>query len=264
MGDISSQVRLSLESHGLRVESAGFDQNTFRDEPGYRRELLKAVEAFHPSVIFPIGNPLALSRAKSLLPDRSAAAVEDEGKIRILDQKVPFSCLMSELGVRQPYLYSSPEEAAGRDIIFKRDISFGGHGVHRPRNLESLRNLIGHQRSGEPFLIEEYIEGDDWSVDAVRFDGVFRAGAYRTVSSRGNGPSTEREAADNPALAETARKILDHLDYKGICGFDFRIDAAGVPYILEANPRFTGGIGTQTASGFDIPYLLWENTRPTV
>lgn len=259
MGDISPTVRASLESHGLRVESTEFRQNTFRDEFGYTRALRKAVEAFHPTVIFPIGNPLALSRYKSSLPDGVTAAVEDEDKIIILDRKVPFSCLMSELGIRQPYFYATAEEAEGRDVIFKRDISFGGQGVHRPWNVAALKNLIAHQSPGEPYLIEDYIEGEDWSVDAIRFDGFFKAGAYKVLSANGKGPSLQRGTADFPALTDIARRILDHLDYNGICGFDFRVDADGNPYILEANPRFTGGIATQIESGLDLPFLLWEH-----
>ena len=258
MGDIAPTVRTSLEPHGLRVESVEFRQNTFRDEFGYTRALKKAVEAFGPKVVFPIGNPLALSRYKSSLPAGVTAAVEDEDKITILDRKVPFSCLMSELGVRQPHFYASAEEAEGRDVIFKRDISFGGQGVHRPWNVAALKNLIAHQSPGEPYLIEDFIEGEDWSVDAVRFDDFFRAGAYKVLSANGKGPSLQRRVSEFPALTDIAHAILDHLDYKGVCGFDFRVDAAGLPYILEANPRFTGGIATQIESGFDIPYLIWK------
>ncbi len=258
MGEIAPAVRRSLESHGLAVRSVDFAQNVFRDEWGYGRGLRKAVEAYVPSVVMPVGNPLALARFKPSLPEGVTAAVEDEDKIIMLDRKVPFSCLMNGMGIRQPHLYSSVEEASGRDVIFKRDISFGGHGVHRPRTSEALLRLIEHQSPGEPYLIEDYVEGEDWSVDAVRFDGFFRASTYRALSTKGNGPAIQREISDFPALADIARAILDHLDYKGVCGFDFKVDAAGIPYILEANPRFTGGISTQIDSGFDIPFLIWK------
>lgn len=258
MGNIGPIVRSSLESHGLSVTSAEFPQNIFRDEFGYGRGLMKAVDAFQPAVIFPIGDPLALSRLKKVLPAGVTAATESEEKLKTMGYKVPFSCLMSEMGIRQPFLYSSVEEADGQDVIFKRDVSFGGHGVHRPRTAESIMNLIAHQPEGEPYLIEEYIDGDDWSVDAVRFGDMFRYSAYRTVSSRGNGPSTRREIKNFPVLGEIAKAIMDHVDYNGVCGFDFKVDSAGIPYILECNPRFTGGIGSQIEAGFDIPYYLWE------
>ncbi|MDO5442118.1 MAG: ATP-grasp domain-containing protein [Bacteroidia bacterium] len=260
MGTIARTVRTSLESHGLRVENADFDQKVFRDEPGYRRELTKLIGEFNPEAVFPVGNPLALSRFKPLMTEGIVAAVENEDKIKLLDHKVPFSCLMSVMGVRQPYIYSSVEEADGHDVIFKRDVSFGGHGVHRPKNTDSLKNLIAHQPQGEPFLIEEYIDGDDFSVDAVRFDGFFKAASYKSIAATGgNGPSTLREAVNFPALESIAKAIMDRVGWHGACGFDFKVDANGVPYILECNPRFTGGIETQISSGFDIPYLIWEH-----
>lgn len=262
MGLIGPAVRKSLESHGLRVESAGFDQKIFRDEPGYRRELTKLIGCFSPAAVFPIGDPLALSRFKPFMPEGTIAAAEDEIKIKILDHKVPFSCLMSEMDIRQPFIYSSVEEADGHDVIFKRDVSFGGHGVHRPKTVGSLRNLIAHQPHGEPYLIEQYIDGEDYSVDAVRFDGFFKASSYKTVAAvGGNGPSSVREAVSFPALESIAQAIMDRVGWHGACGFDFKVDASDIPYILECNPRFTGGIETQIASGFDIPYLIWEHIK---
>lgn len=258
MGGISPAVRSSLESHGLSVCSADFEQKTFRDEAGYRRELFKAVNASGAGMVFPVGDTTALSRCKALLPEGVLAAVEDEQKIGILGQKVPFSCLMSRMGIRQPYLYSSIDEAEGKDIIFKRNVSYGGHGVHRPRDRKALMNLIAHQPDGEPYLIEEYIEGEDYSVDAIRFGENFTASAYKVLDAKGNGPSTSRMVMHCPSLEDTAKSIMDELSFKGICGFDFKVDANGKAYILECNPRFTGGISTQIESGFDIPFLLWQ------
>ena len=110
--------------------------------------------------------------------------------------------------------------------------------------------------SGKRFLTEEYIEGTDWSVDAVRFDGYFRCGCYRSLASNGQGPSLRREIGDNPRLEGYARRLLDAIDYHGVCGFDFRVDSSGKAYFLECNPRLTGGLSTQLQTGFNIPSIL--------
>lgn len=273
MGHIGEDVQYCLEQHSLKVARVDFPQNVFRDEFGYRRALLKEVELLSPSVIIPIGDSLAMARACQLLPSFTVAAVESEQKILRLGGKVSFSRLVSELGIRQPRLYESSndtglpsaEKARTMDkdeivqVVFKRDISFGGHGVHRPLSMQALDQLIAHQRPGEPYLIEEFIYGDDYSVDAVRFGSYFRAGAYKTLTSNGNGPSTERKAVQFPQLTEVARRIMDAVDYNGLCGFDFKVDKNGTPFILECNPRFTAGVRTQFESGFDIPYLLYSH-----
>ncbi len=52
--------------------------------------------------------------------------------------------------------------------------------------------------------------------------------------------------------------MVETIDYEGVCGMDFRRDSQGNWYFLECNPRFTGGIDTQIAAGFDIPYGYWR------
>ena len=271
MGAIAEDVRDSLVAHGLCVELMDFAQNVHKDEFGYRRKLLKTIALCRPRVIMPVGNPLTLSLMRDELPGDIVAAVERPELIRILDSKVAVSRLAAELGIRQPHIYSSPDEVGDRQVVFKRDISFGAQGVHLPWNRKSLDNLIAHQSPGEPYLIEDYIEGEDWSIDVLRMNGFVRSGVYKVLAHhpatgakpgfRGAmGPSVSRERRDFPELERMALAILDHLDYNGVCGMDFRVDADGVPYFLECNPRFTGGVSSQVSFGFDIPYLLWEKT----
>ena len=258
MGEIAGTVEKALQAEGLVSARVDFPQNIFRDEPGYRRELRQAIARVAPDVILPVGHPLALSRMRDDLAAMGIRAiVEREALIRQLDGKVSFSALASRLGIPQPRIYASPQEVEDAyGVVFKRDVSFGGHGVHQPRNMNSLLNLIAHQKPGEPYLIEDYIEGEDWSVDALRLGGEFRFSAYRSVASQGKGPSTRREMVEAPQLGEYASRIMEHLGYEGVCGFDFRVDAEGRAFILEANPRFTAGLESQLDAGFNIPALL--------
>ena len=283
MGNIGQDVRDALGVHGLDVRIMDFAQNVQRDEFGYRRLLMKTVAACRPRMIMPIGNPVTLAkiageaaagespRAFPGIWNGIVFAVESLDKIRQLDGKVSCSRLAASLGIRQPTIYSSPEEAGDRQVIFKRDISFGGQGVHLPWNRKSLDNLIAHQSPGEPYLIEEFIKGDDYSIDVLRFPGFIRTGCYKVVehhpasggSDRGSMcPSTQREMGTFPEIEQMALSILEKIDYNGICGMDFRVDAAGIPYFLECNPRFTGGVKSQVASGFDLPYLLYSHLLP--
>ncbi len=290
MGTIGQEVHASLAAHGLRVVSVPFMQNVFNDEPGYRRSLVRAISENCPKAVFPIGNPLAMSRFRNLVeqglplgeiinsrkiaPQTEEAvanaifAVEKEETVRLLDSKVQFYALAKELGLRQPALFHDADAIPENTrAVFKRDISFGGHGVHLPRNKEALRNLIAHQSPGEPYLIEEFIEGTDYSLDAVRTETELYCGAYMCISSKGNGPAEHREPLDrnDPVLAQMksyAETVLGHLGYHGICGFDFRADSSGQIYIIECNPRFTGGISAQLAAGLDLPWLLYRSVTP--
>jgi len=287
MGKIGRSVSDSLVSHGLKVVLEEFGQNVFRDEPGYRRNLVRAMVRHRPGTVFPIGNPLAMARFKGLIGKGAPLEeilhshrtdplweeavrgtriiVESEETIRLLDSQVSFFRFAGGLGIKQPELYATEEDIPeGVQIVFKRDISFGGHGVHLPKSRKALKNLIAHQSPGEPFLIQRYIEGEDYSLDAVRSDGRLFTGGYKCIASKGSGPSELREIldGDNPVLAqmrEYAGIVLERLDYHGVCGFDFRADREGQLYLLECNPRFTGGIASQTEAGFNIPWTAYQS-----
>ena len=276
MGDIGEAVGESLTTHGLRVQLIPFAQNTFRDESGYRRTLRQALTSCAPRMVWPVGHPLALSRlvhassddgmshlssADAWLRERLREVivpVSSPEVIMRLDSKVRCSHLAKELAIPQPAFYASAEEVTAYPVIFKRDRSFGGSGVYRPRTAEALRRLMANE-AGRPYLIEELVEGYDISVDIVRYDGCFHAACYRILSRRqGQGPASQREACEAPILVDYARRMLDAVNYQGVCGMDFRIGADGRVCFLECNPRFTGGVQAQRESGFDIPWLLYK------
>lgn len=96
----------------------------------------------------------------------------------------------------------------------------------------------------------------------IRFRDDFHSGGYRCIRPTGNGPAEKREMLEEgdkvlEQMRFDAKLILDSIDYQGICGFDFRADDSGTVYLIECNPRFTGGIASQIASGFDIPWILY-------
>jgi len=269
MGTIGPVVRDDFEKHGLDVMLVDFAQNTQRDEFGYRRLLGKVLKEVRPLMIIPIGHCLTLAKMKQegvgCLND-IIIPVETPEKIQLMDSKTRCSRFVSKLDVPQPRIYSLEEALSYEEfkntpilnLIFKREKSFGGSGVYRPKNLQSLKNLAEHE-PGNDFLIQDYIEGKDISVDCLRWKGEFFSSCYETLQKeQGQGPSTQRKATDCEKVKALAATILSALDYSGICGMDFRLDNAGNPYFLECNPRFCGGIKTQIESGFDLPYLLYK------
>lgn len=259
MADIGEIVAKDLTAHGRNVVLVDFPQNIFRDFSGYRRELFKAIDRYHPEMVIPVGDQLALAKLSAGLPYGTIAATDSEKNISVLDSKFHTYKLAESLEIPQPRLFT--EEDAPEKVIFKRDVSFGGSGVHLPKSRKSLHNLIDHE-NGTDYLIEEYICGEDISVDCIRFGGYFRAGCYKSISrTYTQGPAVTRMATDCPDAVKFAKIILDSIDYQGVCGMDFRRVADGKLYFLECNARFTGGLDTQIENGFDIPILLYSGFR---
>src|SRR5439155_6749548 len=45
---------------------------------------------------------------------------------------------------------------------------------------------------------------------------------------------------------------------EGYSEVEFRRDAAGVPYLMEINPRLSASVEIAVRSGVDFPYLLYQ------
>ena len=258
-------VRKSLSEHGVEVFLLD-GVNVRKDAPGFERALLRALAETGAGVILPIFYPEALAdlrdRLASLFPTisiSSATAVspfcraitfasggqpviiplEAADKIRLLDNKLSASRLATSLDICQPRVYEDPTaEDIHFPVVFKRALGQGGDSVYFPRDRRALDRLLA--TAGE-CIVQEYIPGENVSVDALRWDGFFYAAAYRVLEPAGKGVS----------------RLLDSIDYHGVCGVDFRVNDSG-SYFLECNPRFSGGVASAVASGFDIPYLYYR------
>ncbi len=265
MGNITDVAVRSLEGHGLKVRCMPFAQNTLRDECGYLRELRKSITLYNPHVIIPIGDATALSRfnANSVISD-TVIPVDIPENIELLNSKTGCYRLAVEAGIPQPHLFDDIRDIGTYPVIFKRDRSFGGTGVRKPSTRRALEQLIAKEKPDAKWLVQEYIDGQCYSIDIFMFNGMFEYGCYRTLSTdQGLGPSTLREHVDFPGLAEYAKRLLEPIEFKGVCGLDFIVDDKDRAYFLECNPRFTGGLQTQLDAGLDLPFL-WYNMAVTI
>ncbi len=62
-----------------------------------------------------------------------------------------------------------------------------------------------------------------------------------------------------PEIERYSKLILDKVDYKGVCGIDFKVNENTKEAVfIEVNARFTGGLATPMAGGFDIPYIVYS------
>ena len=164
-----------------------------------------------------------------------------------------------QAGVPIPKVYDRPEDVDVYPCVFKTVVGNSAKGVYFPRKYEELVRLADDY-AGTKTMIEEKVGGRDYSVDCVRWDGFFKATTYRALVTKtdGGGTTTQREIVSRPDLEEYAKQLLDFVNYKGVCGLDFRYDSdTGRAAFIEVNARFTGGLATPITAGFDIPWVLY-------
>lgn len=248
-------IRKDLEAKGLAV-AVMEGPNARKMTPAYLRALEKEILNTGPRMVVPVFFPEILAGHRDLFPG-VRIPLDDAAKIRRLDNKTSACALAAESGVPQPRMWQSPDEVDTYPLVFKRPEGQGGDSVYFPKTPQALRNLMRTAPSG--VILQEFIEGTDVCVDCLRWDGFFHAAAYRVLEPRMKGVSTLRESVEAGELGDYCRRMLDAVDYHGVCGFDFRVsETDGKAYFLECNPRFSGGIESALAVGFDIPWLYYR------
>lgn len=119
-------------------------------------------------------------------------------------------------------------------------------------DLESILKIF---RNG-PFpeiLVTEYLPGDEYSVDVFRnANGTVAIPRNRKDIRSGISFDTEIELRDD--IIKYSVKLAESLDLKYCFGFQFKLNEANVPMILESNPRIQGTMVASTYAGFNMIY----------
>ncbi len=112
-----------------------------------------------------------------------------------------------------------------------------------------LRALMAETETDNPvaFLVMQYLAGDERSVDCLAHEGEL----VRCVVRR-KGEGSAQVLEDNPAIVEMAAALTKALKLTGVYNVQFKDDERGTPYLLEINPRASGGLPMAMLSGLDF------------
>lgn len=233
----------------------------FTEEEAFIQVLKDKVAELRPRVLMPTHDEsVVIMRHRDEFPADLIIPYEGEEKLLLLANKAKSTELARKAGVPVPEVYKSIDEVKSYPVVFKTVIGNSAKGVFFPKDREELVKLMDEHKNEET-LLEEWIGGTDYSVDCVRWDGFCKTSVYHALVTKtdGGGTTTQREIVNMPQLEAAALKLMDAVDFHGVCGLDFRYDAEKnkIAYI-ETNARFTGGLATPVAAGFDIPWVVYK------
>lgn len=233
----------------------------FTDEAAFVSILKEKVNELHPKVLMPTHDEsVVIMRHRNEFPKDLVIPYENSEKLLMLADKAKSTEIARKAGVSIPEVYSSADDVKRFPVVFKTVIGNSAKGVYFPKNREELLKLMDEHKEEET-LLQEWIGGTDYSVDCVRWDGFCKMSVYHALVTKtdGGGTTTQREIVDLPQLEAEAKKLMDAVDFRGVCGLDFRYDPEvnRIAYI-ETNARFTGGLATPVAAGFDIPWVIYK------
>jgi predicted ATP-grasp superfamily ATP-dependent carboligase len=160
--------------------------------------------------------------------------------LRVHD-KAEFAELAASLNLAVPATALSQERdaaqtlARSQDFITKPRHSCAGAGVKLCRKGDSIPEV-------SDILVQQRIMGEEQSTCALAHEGKLRACVtYRGALMSGT-VAVRFERIENPAIEHWVSLFVQALNWTGFISFDFIVDAAGVPFAIECNPRLTSGV----------------------
>lgn len=116
--------------------------------------------------------------------------------------------------------------------------------------------------SGGTTLFQQFLTGRREAVSLLYANGKMHARfaqwAKRTEPPLG-GQSVLRQSIAIPSdIGDLAERLVREIELEGYSEVEFRRDSAGVPYLMEINPRLSASVEIAVRSGVDFPYLLYR------
>ncbi|WP_338252809.1 ATP-grasp domain-containing protein [Dictyobacter halimunensis] len=124
------------------------------------------------------------------------------------------------------------------------------------RAVEELTHL------GGTILFQQFLTGRREAISIMyanrEVHASFAQWARRTEPQLG-GTSVLRQSIAVPSdIGAQSERLIREIDLEGYAEVEFRRDQAGVPYLMEINPRLSASVEIAVRSGVDFPYLLYQ------
>ena len=127
---------------------------------------------------------------------------------------------------------------------------------------EARHAVAAVTRFGEAALFQQLLTGRREAVSFLYADGEvyarFAQWAKRTSPPLGGNSVLRQSITVPPDIGCHAESLVREIDLEGYSEVEFRRDAAGVPYLMEINPRLSASVEVAVRAGVDFPYLLYQ------
>jgi cation diffusion facilitator CzcD-associated flavoprotein CzcO/predicted ATP-grasp superfamily ATP-dependent carboligase len=253
---------------------------------GYLTELERVLDLTNARIIIPShdGTISLLRRHRERLERRTRVALGKESAMAIAVNKERTLSAAEEFGIAVPHsvAVAQPEDLPralkeiGLPAVVKPAESWiGPEGKGRrvaSRVVTTPEEALGAVADvtglGGTILLQPLISGRREAVNLMYANGEvyarFAQWAKRTNPPLG-GDSVVRQGIAVPAdIGDQAERLVRAIDLEGYSEVEFRRDDAGVPYLMEINPRLSASVEIAVRAGVDFPSLLyqWASDQP--
>jgi predicted ATP-grasp superfamily ATP-dependent carboligase len=127
---------------------------------------------------------------------------------------------------------------------------------------EALRAVEELTSLGGTLLFQQFLSGRREAVNFLYSSGQINASfaqwAKRTDPPLGGSSVLRQSINIPPDIGEQAERLVREIDLEGYSEVEFRRDSAGIPYLMEINPRLSASVELAVRAGVDFPYLLYQ------
>ena len=117
-------------------------------------------------------------------------------------------------------------------------------------------------RESPSALVQEVVPGEGIAIFALFDSGKpIVTFAHRRIIEKppwGGVSVVSESTAPHPDALCFARMLLEELRWHGVAMVEFKLNAHGVPCLMEINPRFWGSLELAIRAGVDFPYLAFQ------
>lgn len=181
--------------------------------------------------------------------------------IEISDNKLKTFVMLDTLGVRVPFTAAAELYIAnGMPLEFPMVIkqNMGGARSKNVYIIKSERELFFflkvNKTSLSEYVIQEYIEGDEYTCGSICFGGECKGIIVLRRILR-DGDTYKCFVERNDAIENTVRTIVNHFKPFGALNVQLKLKN-GIPYVFELNARCSGTTASRALCGFNEPQMI--------
>ena len=137
-------------------------------------------------------------------------------------------------------------------VIVKPRTGSGSRGVV----MVNSRNALARLAPNENLIVQEYLPGDEYSVDVfVDRCGTVHGAVPRARLRIDSGVAVASRTLRDEALQAVATAVAAKVGVVYAVNVQIRLDAGGVPRLLEVNARFPGTMALTVKAGANMPLM---------
>jgi carbamoyl-phosphate synthase large subunit len=235
--------------------------------PGFAQAVLARCVAMGVDVLIPTVDaelrPLGRARADFARAGIEILLAPDDALDATLDKLVLAQRCAGTVRVPRTERLDQVADRASWDypVIVKPRTGSGSRDI----SLIDTAEALGALEPTDEFLVQEYLPGEEYSVDVLAdAEGHVVASVPRVRERVDSGVSVAGRTMHDAELERMGAAVAAATGLTYIANVQFRRDAAGRPALLEVNPRVPGALPLTVASGVDMPRMALDSLRGRV